>query len=99
MKTPAELAEAINNLNCHQRGEGYGPVTEAQIRMVVEEAQKPREDLPEWPKFCFDAQLGKYFKLDDQIAFDHFMAHVGEAPIRCSQEQYDAAMKGANDPQ
>lgn len=107
MKSPAELAEAINNLNCHQRGEGYGPVTEAQIRMVVEEAQaelqsrvaeleKDRERL-EWlegdGRRCVKFTDG--WNVWDQSKKKHTLYWI--RPLL--RQAIDAAIKGANDPQ
>jgi len=51
-----------------------------------------KSEQEQWPKYIFDAQLGKYFKLDNQSAFDHFMANFGEAPIKCSKEDYDKSI-------
>lgn len=40
MRTPAQMAEDVNNLNCHAPGAAYGPVTVAQMEAIYKEARK-----------------------------------------------------------
>lgn len=44
MRTPAQMAEDVNNLNCHAGDGGYGPVTVAQMEAIYAEARKPLLD-------------------------------------------------------
>ena len=43
----------------------------------------------EYPKFVYDAQLKKFFRLDTAEMENHFMRHVGEAPMPISKEEYE----------
>lgn len=99
MKTIPELVELINNLNCHQRGEGYGPVTEAQVSGIVEEAQRELKAAIAKEREAVDRFLVPYRSSLPESWLDHFVeaglvyfddiGFVYPNPI-------DAAMKGAS---